>query len=322
MLLENKVAIVTGAGRGLGEAHAMALAAEGAVVIVNDPGVGADGTGADTTPAQRVASRINAAGGRATADYTDISSWSAAADLVTRAIADFGKIDILINNAGVCIPTAFGTLTEQDWHRQMDANAKGVAALIDAVARHWQTEQPQPGRSIVCTSSPGGAHPLPPLGVYGISKAAVLAIAQVAAQELSPLGVRVNALAPIARTRMVGAAMGGREINIEQIMPADPGYDFFLPEHAARLALYLVSPLCPFTGRLFGVRGDDIYLYDGWDAAYHTHNDGKAWTVEGLGAALALAPLQEQPRIIGPKGRLVSPFPSTALLAQLGIAAD
>jgi hypothetical protein len=172
----------------------------------------------------------------------------------------------------------------------------------------------------VCTSSPGGANPIAPLGLYGVSKAAVLAIAQVAAQELAPLGVRVNALAPVARTRMVSAAVGGH-MDVDRIMPTDPEYDLYLPEHVARLVLYLVSPLCPFTGRVFGVRADDVYMYDGWTAPHHVSNRARAWTVEDLAAALAELPLQEQPQIIGPSGRHVQPSPMDHTLAALqGVA--
>ena len=135
---------------------------------------------------------------------------------------------------------------------------------------------------------------------------------QVGAQELAPLGVRVNAIAPIARTRMVGQAA-----DTAKIMPSDPDFDRFLPEHIAQVMLYLASPLCRFTGRLFGVRGDDVFLYEGWNAAHHVENGRRPWNIEALAEALAGLPNQEQPRIVAPGGGIVMPAPSDELLAAL-----
>lgn len=321
MILAGKVALVTGAGRGLGEAHAHALATAGARVMVNDYGGSATGSveGAPE-PARHVAEAIAAAGGTAIADTSDISSWDASIALVERTVAEFGRLDILVANAGVCRPTAFGNTTEEDWSRLMDINATGMAGLIEAATRHWQTRGPEAGRAIVCTASPAGTYPHPPLGLYGVTKAAVLALMQVAAQELAPLGVRANALAPVARTRMMHVAMAGSRSNIDAIMPADPDYDLYQPEHVARLVLWLVSPLCNFTGRLFGVRADDIFLFDGWDASQHLDNGGQPWTPESLTTAFTPISRQTQARIIGPRGRHQVPCPSDAILKLIGDA--
>ena len=317
MDLTGKVALVTGAGRGLGRAEALALAAAGAKVLVNDLGGTATGSSGDPGPAREVAEEITAAGGIAIADQSDISSWSAAAGLVDRAVAEFGRLDIVVSNAGICRPTAFGSLSEDEWTRLMDVNAKGTAAVIEAATRHWRTAGPEAGRAIVCTASPAGAHPNPPLGIYGVTKAAVLAIAQVAAQELALLGVRVNSLAPVARTRMLSAAMSDVPGITERIMPRDPDYDLYDPDHVARLVLYMVSPRCGFTGRLFGVRADDVFLYEGWNAAHHVTNGGTAWEVGALADALdAIAP-QEQASIIGPLGRTNVPSPGSAVIEAL-----
>ena len=156
-----------------------------------------------------------------------------------------------------------------------------------------------------------------PLGIYGVTKAAVLAISQVAAAELAPLGVRVNALAPIGRTRMMAAAMAGSDVDLDKIMPRDPDYDLYLPDHVARLVLYLVSPLCPFTGRLFGVRADDIYVFDSWSAAHHVGNGKSPWSIEELAAAMNSIPLQEEKQIVGPTGRMAVKSPDDEVLAQL-----
>lgn len=316
-MLEGKVALVTGAGRGIGRAHALALAQAGAEVVVNDIGGDTSGDGADSGPADEVASEIAASGGSAHADATDVSDWQAAASLVGSIVERFGKLDIIVNNAGICRPTAFGEMSEQDWNRTMDVNAKAMAALIDAAARHWREEGPAAGRAIVCTASPSGTQPHPPLGMYGISKAAVLGLMQVCAQELAPLGVRVNALCPTARTRMVAAAMAGQPVDVEHIMPRDPDYDLFDPAHVARLVVYLVSPQCRFTGRAFGVRADDIFLYGSWNALHHVGNGGEAWTPEALAAALEALPVQEEVQIVAPAGGMDVKAPSDPVLEAL-----
>lgn len=317
MTLAGKVALVTGAGRGVGRAHALMLARAGARVMVNDYGGSAWGEGTDFVPAQEVAREITALGAEALADTTDVSVWADAQRLIDRTVEQFGQIDILVNNAGISRPTRFGELDESIWDRIVDINAKSMAALIDAAARHWQKAGPQPGRAVVCTASCSGSNPHFPLGVYGISKQAVLALAQVAAQELAPLGVRVNALGPTARTRMVLAAMHGYRDNIDEVMPRDDGYDLFDPDHVARLMLYLVSPQCRFTGRFFAVRADDVYLYDSWTAAHHVANGKAAWTPEGLAAALEQLPVHQPTVTVGPMGGHDVPFPGEQVLAQI-----
>lgn len=320
MVLKGKVALVTGAGRGVGRAHALMLAAAGARVVVNDYGGSAWGEGCDGGPAQEVVSEIKAGGGEAMADMTDVSVWADAQRLIGRVVEHFGDIDILVNNAGISRPTKFGDLTEGIWDRIVDINAKSMAALIDAAARHWQAGEPKQGRAVVCTASCSGSNPHFPLGIYGISKQAVLAISQVAAQELAPLGVRVNALGPTARTRMVLAAMHGYRDNIEEIMPHDADYDLFDPDHIARVMLYLVSPLCAFTGRFFAVRADDVYLYDSWTAAHHVANCRKAWNLENLADALNALPIHQMTRTVGPMGGHDVPFPGEGVMAQLAQA--
>ena len=316
-MLKGKVALVTGAGRGVGRSHALMLAAAGAQVMVNDYGGSAWGDGSDEGPAHAVAKEVIAAGGIAEADTTDVSNWADAQRLIDCTVERFGALDILVNNAGISRPTLFGELSEDIWDRILDINAKSMAALIDAATRHWRQEGPKPGRAVVCTASCSGSNPHLPLGIYGISKAAVLAMAQVAAQELAPLGVRVNALGPTARTRMVTAAMHGYRDNIDEIMPFDPNYDLYDPDHIARVMLYLVSPQCAFAGRFVAVRADDVYLFDSWTGSHHTGNGGEAWTHEGLARAMQKLPPHQQTRSVGPMGGHDVLFPGEHLLAQL-----
>lgn len=308
MRLAGKVALVTGAGRGLGRAYARALAAEGAQVIVNDLGGNSLGEGGDDGPAQAVVAEIMAAGGLASADMSDISDWSAAQALVSGICAQHGRLDILVNNAGISRSGLLGDLNEADWDRQFGVNVKGATALIDAAARQWRTQAPAP-RAIVNISSPAGPHPIPPIGLYSATKAAMAALTMSAAQELAPLGVRVNALSPIARTRLIEKAPQ----NIQEMMAAREGYDPFAPDHAARLLLCLCLPDARFTGRLLGCRGDEVYLYRPWSADYRLDNGGAPWTISALEQALGSLPQQDMCWMMTADGLVAQPLPPTTL---------
>lgn len=288
MRLALQVALVTGAGRGLGRAYALALAQEGAHVIVNDLGGGSTGGGADDAPARAVTEEIVRAGGQASPDTSDISNWSVAQALVEEVCARHGRLDILVNNAGISREGRLGTLNEEDWDRQFGVNVKGATALIDAAARQWRGTAPAP-RAVVNISSPAGPHPIAPIGLYSATKAAMAALTMSAAQDLAPLGVRVNALAPIARTRLIAKAPQ----EIQMLMAAREGHDPFAPDHVARLLLCLCLPDNRFTGRLFGCLGDEVCLYRPWSADYRIDNAGAPWTIAALQQALAQMPLQD-----------------------------
>lgn len=307
MRLEGRIALVTGAGRGLGRAYALALGAEGAHVIVNDLGGGSIGGGGDDAPALAVAEEIGRAGGEGSPDTSDISDWAASQALIERAFARHGRLDILVNNAGISRSGLLGELTEEDWDRQFGVNVKGATALINAAARHWRSQDPAP-RAIVNISSPAGPHPIPPIGLYSATKAAMAALTMSAAQELAPLGVRVNALSPIARTRLIEKAPP----EIQQLMTARKGHDPFAPEHAARLLLCLCLPNGRFTGRLFGCLGDEIYLYRPWSADHRIDNAGAPWTVAALEQALAQLPQQDVCRMMTAHGLVEQSLPPLA----------
>ena len=309
MRLAGKVALVTGAGRGLGRAYALALAVEGAHVVVNDLGGSSTGEGGDDLPAQAVVAEIIAAGGMASADLTDISNWSAAQALVDGICAQHGRLDILVNNAGISRSGLLGDLTEDDWDRQFSVNVKGATALIDAAARHWRTQAPAPC-AIVNISSPAGPHPIPPIGLYSATKAAMAALTMSAAQELAPLGVRVNALSPIARTRLIEKAPK----DIRDMMAAREGYDPFAPEHAARLLLCLCVPDARFTGRLLGCLGDEVYLYRPWSADYSIDNGGAPWTITTLEQGLEALPMQDICWMMTAEGLVEQHLPPTTLV--------
>jgi len=313
MLLEGKVALVTGAGRGLGRDHALALVAEGAAVVINDLGGSNTGGGKDEGPAQTVVAEIIAAGGRAVADTSSVSDWDAASSMVQTAIEAFGDIDIIVNNAGINRVGMIGEITEADWDLSCDVIAKGTLATMNAAAAHWRSSGPKPGRAIINTSSPAGLHPAPAIAAYCGAKAAVLALSQVAALELAPLGVRVNALAPMARTRM----LEGAPQEMLDLMAPREGFDPNLPEHVSQLVLFLASPLCRFTGRVFGGWGDQAFLFNEWDAAFHFSNGSTKWTPQSLAEAFSGAPVQDHRRILFPGGRMEADMPPADVLSAL-----
>jgi NAD(P)-dependent dehydrogenase (short-subunit alcohol dehydrogenase family) len=313
-VLEGEVAIVTGAGRGIGRVHALALARSGAAIVVNDFGGGLRGeSDADAAPAEAVAAEIRAAGGRAIANTADIGEWTSGRRIVESAIAEFGRLDIVVNNAGICRFAAVDEMTREDWERTIAVNLTSTAALAQAAAAHWRELGPAPGRAIVNTSSPAGTNPAPGSTSYCASKAGVAAFTIAAAIELATLGVRVNAIAPMARTRMTLAVPALDEI----MRPVDTGFDRVAPEHVSPLVVYLASPRCRFTGRLFGIEGDDLFLFEGWSAEHHFNNRGRPWSLDTLERALADVDRQDRGFLIAPSARIPGPAPSDATLAEL-----
>jgi len=295
-LFAGKVAIVTGAGRGIGRSHALLLARHGASVIVNDLGSGITGSGSTSAPADTVVEEIRDAGGIAIADVTDIADWDGTKALVDLAIAQFGRLDIVVNNAGITQYESIETETAASWNRVLAVNLTGTAALMHWAVSHWAAEGPAPHRAIINTSSPAGTNPPPGATSYCVSKAGVAALTIATAAEIAHLGVRVNAMAPMARSRMTDAVP-----MLDDIMkrPAS-GFDRMSPDNVTRLMLYLASPSCRFTGRVFGIDGDDIYLFEGMSAETHLSNGGKEWDHQALKQALEEIDQQDQAFMIAP----------------------
>jgi len=310
--LDGKVAIVTGGGRGIGRAHALTLAREGAAVVVNDLGGEFSGDGdPNGGPARDVADAIIAAGGRAAPDATDISDWDGASAVVEAALAAFGRLDIVVNNAGV---GRFGTIdvvSRRDWERTIAVNLNGTAALSHWAAAHWREQGPRPGRSIINTTSGVGLFPLPGNPMYVASKAGVAALTVACAVELAGLGVRVNGVAPVARSRI------SEFVAAELVKPVEDGFDRMDPENVAAVVAFLASPMCRFTGRIFGVVGDDITVCDGWTVSRHLDNAEQPWTPEALQAALADVPVQQQVTEQAVKGVDTKLSPSQEVLEAL-----
>lgn len=284
--LEGKVAIVTGAGRGIGRGEALALAEAGAAVIVNDLGVERDGLGSNAGPAQAVAAEIVAAGGRAVADTTDITDWAAARHIVDRAIESFGTVDILVNNAGISrFSGSLDAIVEEDWARTLAVNLTGTAALMHWTAAHWRHEGVRPGRAIINTASPVGILMSPsaelPSAAYAASKAGIVALTLACAVELADLDVRVNAIAPVARSRI-------SEFVAPQLMqPVNDGFDRMGPENIGAVVAFLASPNCRLTGKVFRILGSDLAILEGWSIQKAFSNGEAIWTSEALNAALA-----------------------------------
>ena len=204
-MFEGRVTIVTGAGRGLGREHALLLASEGAAVVVNDLGGGTDGSGSDAGPAGSVVEEIVAAGGSAVANTDDVSDWEGARRLVQQAVDQFGRLDVLINNAGILRDRMLVNLSEDEWDVVMRVNAKGHAAPLRHAAAYWREQAKEHGSvsaAVVNTSSPSGLFANVGQSNYGAAKMAVAGLTMIAAKELGRYGVRVNTIAPAARTRL------------------------------------------------------------------------------------------------------------------------
>ena len=322
-LLSGKVAIVTGGGRGLGRCHALALAAHGAAVVVNDLGGGVKGGDPDeiqgphtSSTAQAVVAQIIALGGRAVANHASVADWAGAKTIIDDALATFGGLDIVVNNAGINRPASLIDLTEADYDLETAVHLKGTTAVCHHAAALWARQgRTEGGRAIINTTSPVGVHPMVNGGPYCAAKAGIAALTMVAAQELAHLGVRANAIAPAARTRMVMASPA-----VDQLMPrpdfGSEGFDRHLPDHVSPLVIYLASHLNRFTGRIFGVEGPDVALYQPWSADWLVSGDGQ-WQVPALAQALAALPEQAPIRAFYPGGRIDTLIPPNRTLKAL-----
>jgi NAD(P)-dependent dehydrogenase (short-subunit alcohol dehydrogenase family) len=260
-ICDGRVAIVTGAGRGIGREHALLLAAEGASVVVNDLGGSMDGTGAgDAGPAQQVVDEITAAGGQAVANTDDISDWSGAEKLVGTGVEAFGKVDVLINNAGILRDRMLVNMTEAEWDAVIKVHLKGTFAPSHFVANHFR-ERSKAGEQvdgrIINTSSPSGIYGNVGQTNYGTAKAGIASFTIIAAKELARYGVTVNAVAPAALTRMTeDLGMGQAPEDVKEQLS---------PRHIAPIVCWLASPLsASVTGRVFDVSGRMLSVSEGW----------------------------------------------------------
>ena len=280
-VFDGKVAVVTGAGRGIGRAEALLLAAEGAAVVVNDLGGERSGEGADQRPAQQVVDEITAAGGKALANYDDISSWDGGAAFIQSAIDGFGGLDVVINNAGILRDKMSFNMAEDEWDAVIRVHLKGHFVPARHAAAYWRAkskESGQPvGAAIVNTASESGLYGNAGQLNYAAAKAGIAAMTIVLARELERIGVRVNAIAPVARTRLTEDLGGGA-------FEAKGDFDKFAPENAAAGAVWLASPLADgITGQVLKIQGGLAQIVRGWRPVTEV-SDTKPWTITDLAA--------------------------------------
>jgi len=277
-LTGGRIVIVTGAGRGIGRAHALAFAAEGARVVVNDLGASLNGQGGEAGPAQDVVDEIRAGGGEAVANADDIASWEGAASLVRTALDAFGGLDVLVNNAGFLRDRMLVNLAEDEWDAVVRVHMKGHFAPLRHAAEYWRGEakagRPRAAR-VINTSSGAGLLGSVGQGNYSAAKAGILGLTTVAAAELGRYGVTVNAIAPAARTRMT-------EKTFDMAAPSE-GFDAMAPENVSPLVVWLGSTeSADVTGRVFEVDGGRVGVADGWRHG-PTRDKGARWAPAELG---------------------------------------
>ncbi len=284
--LDGRVAIITGAGRGIGREHALLFAAEGARVVVNDLGGAIDGSGDDRSPAAQVVDEIVASGGEAVASTDDITSWDGGKRLVDLAVETFGDLHVLVNNAGILRDRVLVNLSEEDWDSVIKVHLKGHFVPTRHAAAYWR-EQTKAGRevhaSVVNTSSTSGLLGNPGQSNYGAAKAGIAAFTTIAADELVRYGVRVNAIAPAARTRMTEQTPGLSDI---VSAPADASvFDSWDPANVSPLVAYLATEGCPATGKVYFIQGGQIRLFQPWTMTDTLEKDDR-WTVAELQAEM------------------------------------
>lgn len=275
---DGKVAIVTGAARGVGRAHAMLLASEGAKVIVNDLGGEWDGSGADTRPAQQTVDEITAAGGQASANYDNVASWEGGQNLIKQALETYGDLHILINNAGILRDRTVFNMTEQEWDAVIEVHLKGHFVPTRFASAYWRDKakssgQPANGR-VVFTSSEAGLFGNGGQANYAAAKAGIASFGIVVSREMSKYGVTANTIAPRARTRLTEGTFGE--------FKQEGAFDSWAPENISPWVAYLCSDAAAhITGQTFIVGGGEVDLVQGWTVVGKLEKDER-WTIDEL----------------------------------------
>ena len=261
-LLEGKVALITGAGRGIGRDHAIMMAEHGAKVVVNDLGGDEFGGGGDLTPAQEVVSEIEAMGGEAVVNGGNVAKFDEAKAMIDQAIDTYGDINIVVNNAGILRDRMLFSMSEDDWDAVIGVHLKGTFGPSHHAAVHWRAKVKAGGEAygrIINTASPSGIYGNVGQSNYGAAKAGIAAFSIIAAQELVKYGVTVNCLAPTALSRLTLPLMGGAENLTESAMEA------MSPRWIAVITTWLASPeAAKVTGRVFDIRGRHLGIAEGW----------------------------------------------------------
>jgi NAD(P)-dependent dehydrogenase (short-subunit alcohol dehydrogenase family) len=276
--LDGKVAVVTGAGRGIGREHALALARAGAKIVVNDLGASLAGEGADTGPAHDVVREIEALGGEAVADGENVADFAGAKRLIDGAVAAFGRLDILVNNAGILRDRMLVNMEEHEWDAVIEVHLKGHFAPTRHAAVYWRERSKAGDRvaaRVINTSSPSGVFGNVGQLNYGAAKAGIVGFTLIAAQELQRYGVTVNAIAPNARTRMTEAAFGEIPIPEGGFDPADPA------NNSPIVVALCADEAQDITGQVFFVYGGVVNMLSGWQAGELFASDER-WDPDAL----------------------------------------
>ncbi len=285
--LDGRVAIITGAGRGLGREHALLFAAEGAKVVVNDLGGDSHGEGSDLSPAQQTVEDIKAVGGEAVVNGDNVADWAGAQRLVRQAIDTFGDLHVVVNNAGILRDRVIVNMSEAEWDAVIAVHLKGHFAPTHFAAVYWreqakklaETGDALPDRSLIHTSSTSGIFSNPGQANYGAAKTGIATLSHIAAKELVRYGVRSNAICPGARTRLTLETPGLGD----RIGPPPEGFDLWDPANVSPFVAYLASPQCTFTGETFLVQGGTVTRVQSWTPAQKIDKHDR-WTVAELAA--------------------------------------
>jgi len=279
-----RVVIVTGAGRGIGRAHALAFAAEGARVVVNDVGTSLHGDDTGETPAEQVVAEIVAAGGEAVANGDDVADWAGSRNLIQQAVDTFGTLDVLVNNAGFVRDRMLVNLSEEEWDAVVRVHLKGHFATMRHAAEYWRAES-KAGRPVdarvINTSSGAGLQGSVGQSNYGAAKAGIAGLTLTASAEFARYGATVNAIAPSARTRMTETVFA------DMMAAPDAGFDSMAPENISPLVVWLGSAeSAGVTGRVFEIEGGKVALADGWRHGVAVDR-GARWDPAELGPVVA-----------------------------------
>ena len=282
-IVDGKVVIVTGAGRGIGRGHAIEFARQGAKVVVNDLGAAVEGSGSDETPAQEVVSEIKAMGGEAIANADNVADWEGAQRLINSAVETFGTLDVLVNNAGILRDRMLVNMTEEEWDAVINVHLKGTFAPTRWAATYWR-EKVKAGETvdarIINTSSTSGIFGNPGQTNYGAAKAGIASFTIIAARELGRYGITVNAIAPAALTRMT-ENLGGMAARAKDLKADE--FNRMSADNIAPVVVWLASDQSKeITGRTFLVSGGRVAVAEGWNPG-PSQDKGDRWDPAELG---------------------------------------
>jgi NAD(P)-dependent dehydrogenase (short-subunit alcohol dehydrogenase family) len=282
-ICQDRTVIITGAARGLGRAYALAFAAEGANVVVNDIGTSLGGEGRDTSAADAVVAEIIAGGGKAIANYEDVTDWDAAGRIVDAAIAAFGDLHVVVNNAGIVRDRMFVSATLDEWDATMHVHLRGHFCISRHAVNYWRAKQKDgrdPDARIINTTSGAGLQGSIAQAAYSTAKGGIASLTLVQAAELGRYGITANALAPSARTRMTEQAFA------DKMATQEAQFDVMDPANIAPCVVWLGSAESrDVTGCVFELEGGKIMIEDGWREGPCV-NKGARWAPAEVGAAV------------------------------------